>query len=71
MLVTGLAMATSVRVSNSLGAGFPRTARRATLCALLLTMALEIAAGGPQAPEPALLIHTPCAAHTRVPCVTR
>ena len=41
MLVTGLAMATSVRVSNSLGAGCPRTARRATFTALCLTSCLE------------------------------
>ncbi len=36
-------MATSVRVSNSLGAGCPRNARRATYTALALTLSLNAA----------------------------
>lgn len=35
-----------MRVSNSLGAGRPRSARRATAVSLLLTCCLEAAAGG-------------------------
>ena len=34
-------MATSVRVANSLGAGLPRTARRATEAGLILTIVFE------------------------------
>ncbi|PRW56780.1 DETOXIFICATION 16-like [Chlorella sorokiniana] len=41
MWVTGYAMALSTRVSNSLGAGFPRVARRATWVAVYIALALE------------------------------
>lgn len=40
MLVFGLSIATSVRVSNSLGAGLPHAARRAVLSSLAMTLAL-------------------------------
>lgn len=46
MFVTGFAMATSTRVSNSLGAGLPRVARRAAWTAVAIAVALELAAGG-------------------------
>lgn len=40
MWVTGYAMALSTRVSNSLGAGCPRVARRATWVAVSIALAL-------------------------------
>ncbi len=40
MAVTGYAMALSTRVSNSLGAGCPRVARRATWVAVCIALAL-------------------------------
>lgn len=46
MFITGFAMATSTRVSNSLGAGLPRAARRAAWTAVAIAVALELAAGG-------------------------
>jgi MATE family multidrug resistance protein len=45
MIVTGLACAASVRVSNSLGARLPDAARRATWTAWGLTMALQACVG--------------------------
>ncbi|KAL4443788.1 hypothetical protein ABPG75_011525 [Micractinium tetrahymenae] len=46
MFVTGFALACSTRVSNSLGAGCPRTARRATWVAVGIAIGLELAAMG-------------------------
>lgn len=46
MFVTGFAMACSTRVSNALGAGCPRVARRAAWAACAIALALELAAGG-------------------------
>ena len=42
MGVTGFSMAASTRVSNSLGAGCPRTARRAIWTALAMTSTLQL-----------------------------
>lgn len=39
--ISGIGMATSVRVSNSLGANLPRTARRATVAGLIITLVFE------------------------------
>lgn len=39
MVVFGVSMAASIRISNALGAGCPHSARRATFAALGLTMA--------------------------------
>ena len=44
MGVTGFSMAASTRVSNSLGAGCPRTARRAIWTALAMTSTLQLGA---------------------------
>ena len=44
MGVTGFSMAASTRVSNSLGAGCPRTARRAIWTALSMTSTLQLGA---------------------------
>lgn len=42
--VSGVGMATSVRVSNCLGGGMPRTAKRAVAAGLIVTIAFEGAA---------------------------
>ena len=47
MIPSGLASATSVRISNALGAGLPRSARRTALaaCALVALTQTSLAAG--------------------------
>jgi hypothetical protein len=44
MLIFGISVAAAVKISNALGAGCPKGARRATLTALHLTLALLVIA---------------------------
>jgi MATE family multidrug resistance protein len=44
MLLFGISMSASVRISNALGAGCPRGARRATLAAFGMTLLVLAAA---------------------------